>query len=159
MSGGRGAVVVMSNPVVLSTAQVPRVLGVVTSHYHVVAAFNPPVVSTVGQRQTCTANYCTADKLFISTTIVLYFIAKSIPDGSVAEWLACWTQAQNGPFKIAVATLSGNSLRQTVHTHCASVHQAAKLVAVMAAHRRVYDSHHLPADCQEPVSVPEPYAQ
>ena len=23
----------------------------------------------------------------------------------------------------------GNSLRQTVHTHCASVHQAAKLVA------------------------------
>jgi len=30
---------------------------------------------------------------------------------------------------IAVATLSGNSLRQTVHTHCASVHQAAKLVA------------------------------
>jgi len=38
-----------------------------------------------------------------------------------------------------------NSLRQTVHTHCASVHQAAKLVAallrrkVMAAYRRVYD--------------------
>jgi len=25
--------------------------------------------------------------------------------------------------------LSGNSLRQAVHTHCASVHQAAKLVA------------------------------
>jgi len=31
--------------------------------------------------------------------------------------------------QIAVATLSGNSLRQIVHTHCASVHQAAKLVA------------------------------
>jgi len=31
--------------------------------------------------------------------------------------------------RIAVAMLSGNSLRQTVHTHCASVHQAAKLVA------------------------------
>jgi len=28
-------------------------------------------------------------------------------------------------------TLSGNSLRQTVHTHSASVHQAAKLVAVL----------------------------
>jgi len=28
-------------------------------------------------------------------------------------------------------TLSGNSLRQTVHTHRASVHQAAKLVAVL----------------------------
>ena len=26
---------------------------------------------------------------------------------------------------------SGNSLRQTVHTHCASVHQAAKLVAAL----------------------------
>ena len=27
--------------------------------------------------------------------------------------------------------LSGNSLRQTVHTRCASVHQAAKLVAAL----------------------------
>ena len=34
-------------------------------------------------------------------------------------------------FKFAAATLSGNSLRQTVHTHCASVHQAAKLVAAL----------------------------
>jgi len=33
--------------------------------------------------------------------------------------------------QIAVATLSGNSLRQTVHTHCAPVHQAAKLVAAL----------------------------
>ena len=33
--------------------------------------------------------------------------------------------------QIAVATLSGNSLRQTVHTHCASVHQAATLVAAL----------------------------
>ena len=33
--------------------------------------------------------------------------------------------------QIAVATLSSNSLRQTVHTHCASVHQAAKLVAAL----------------------------
>ena len=51
--------------------------------------------------------------------------------GSVAEWLACWTQAQKGPSLIAVATLSGNSLRQTVHTHFASVHRAAKLVAAL----------------------------
>ena len=42
--------------------------------------------------------------------------------GSVAEWIACWTQAQKGP---------GNSLRQIVHIHCASVHQAAKLVAAL----------------------------
>ena len=33
--------------------------------------------------------------------------------------------------QIAVATLSGNSLGQTVHTHCASVHQAAKLAAAL----------------------------
>ena len=45
--------------------------------------------------------------------------------GSVAEWLACWTQVQKAQVQIAVATLSGNSLRQTVHTHCASLHQAA----------------------------------
>jgi len=74
---------------------------------------------------------------------------------------------------VAVATLSGNSLRQTVHTHCASVHEAAKLVAALvrvalvtaglagsngSLYRRVYDSHHLQADCQEPGSAPEPYA-
>ena len=50
---------------------------------------------------------------------------------SVAEWLACWTQAQKARVQIAVATLSGNSLRQTAHTHCVSVHQAAKLVAAV----------------------------
>jgi len=58
--------------------------------------------------------------------------------------------------------LSGNSPRQTVHTHHASVYQAAKLVGallrvagvtaglakVMAAYRRVYDSRQLQADCQ-----------
>jgi len=33
--------------------------------------------------------------------------------------------------QIAAATLSNNSLRQTVHTHRASVHQAAKLVAAL----------------------------
>ena len=49
--------------------------------------------------------------------------------GSVAKWLACWTQARKARVQIAVATLSGNSLRQTVYTHRASVHQAAKLVA------------------------------
>jgi len=29
----------------------------------------------------------------------------------------------------------------------------------MAAYRRVYDSHHLQADCEEPGSAPEPYAR
>jgi len=69
--------------------------------------------------------------------------------------------------QIAAATLSGNSLGQTVHTHRASVHQAAKLVAALlmvarvtagltesngSLYRRVYDSHHLQAECQEPGS-------
>jgi len=51
--------------------------------------------------------------------------------GSVAEWLACWTQAQKARVQIAVSTLSGNSLRRIVHTHRASVHQTAKLVAAL----------------------------
>ena len=54
-----------------------------------------------------------------------------VKGGSVAESLACWTQAQKARVHIAVATLSGNSLRQTVHTYRASVHQAAKLVAAL----------------------------
>ena len=33
--------------------------------------------------------------------------------------------------QIAAAALSGNSLRQTVHTRRASVHQAAKMVAAV----------------------------
>jgi len=44
--------------------------------------------------------------------------------------------AERPGFK-SVATLSGNSLRQTVHTHRASVHQAAKLVAVLLRVARV----------------------
>ena len=32
---------------------------------------------------------------------------------------------------VSVLDLTGNSLRQTVHTHRASVHQAAKLVAAL----------------------------
>ena len=39
--------------------------------------------------------------------------------------------AERAWVQIAAATLSGNSLRQTVHTHPASVHQAAKLVAAL----------------------------
>ena len=54
-----------------------------------------------------------------------------ISSGSVAVWLACWTQVQKVRVQIAVATLSGISLRQTVHTRCAYVHQAAKLIAAL----------------------------
>jgi len=50
---------------------------------------------------------------------------------SVAEWLACWTRRRRAGVQLAVAILSGNSLRQTAHTHRASVHQSAKLVAAL----------------------------
>ena len=40
------------------------------------------------------------------------------------QFLQAWVQ-------IAAATVTGNSLRQTVHTHRASVHQAAKSVAAL----------------------------
>ena len=50
-------------------------------------------------------------------------------DDSVAEWLACWTQTQKGLGSNRSRDAVG--LRQTVHTHRASVHQAAKLVAVL----------------------------
>jgi len=49
--------------------------------------------------------------------------------GSVAEWLAWWTQAQKGPG--ANRSRDAVCFRQTVHTHRASVHQAAKLVAAL----------------------------
>ena len=92
--------------------------------------------------------------------------------GSVAEWLAC-RRVRDQIKSQSRETLSDNSLRQTVHTHRASVHQAAKLVAallrvagllqalrkVMAAYRRVYDSRYLQADCREPGSAPEPYTR
>jgi len=74
--------------------------------------------------------------------------------------------------QIAAATLSGNSLRQTVHTHRASVHQAAKLVAALLRVARVTAgpaqsngsllpglTRHLQADWQEQGSALEPYAR
>jgi len=39
--------------------------------------------------------------------------------------------------QVAVAALLSNSLRQTVHTHRAAVHQAAKLVAALLRVARV----------------------
>jgi len=45
--------------------------------------------------------------------------------------------AEGAWVRIAAATLSGNSLRQTVHTHRASVHQAAKLVTALLRVARV----------------------
>ena len=92
--------------------------------------------------------------------------------GSVAEWLVCaGLRRRRARVKIAAAKLSGNSLRQTVHTHRASVHQAAKLAATLLRVARITAglaesnvppglwARHLQADCQEPGSAPEPCAR
>jgi len=56
--------------------------------------------------------------------------------------------------------LSGNSLRQTAHTHCASVYQAAKLVAallkVAGVTAGLAESNGSQADCQELGSALQP---
>jgi len=94
----------------------------------------------------------------------------------VSEWLRTGLKRKRALVQIAAATQSGNSLRQAVHTHRASVHQAAKFLAALlkvarvtvglaesndsqAYLCRVYDSCHLRADCQEPGSAPEPYGR
>jgi len=58
-------------------------------------------------------------------------------DLSVAEWLACWTQDTEWPGFKSQSRRCRVSLRQTVHTHHASVHQAAKLVAALIRVARV----------------------
>jgi len=45
--------------------------------------------------------------------------------------------AEGPGFNITAATLSGNSLGQTVHTHRASVYQGKKLVAALLSVARV----------------------
>jgi len=72
------------------------------------------------------------DRLFARPTDN-YPLEITIAVTPIAEWLACWTQAQKGlgSNRSRDATLSGNSPRQTVHTHRSSVHQTAKLVAAL----------------------------
>ena len=43
------------------------------------------------------------------------FIETVLQGGSVAEWLACWIQAQKARVQIAAVALLGNSPRQTVY--------------------------------------------
>ena len=98
-------------------------------------------------------------------------MARCYRSGSVAEWLACWTRRSRARAQSAATTVLGNSLRQTVHTHRASIHQPAKLVAALlrvagvtagqeesnGSLSQVYDSRHMQADCQQPGSALEPY--
>jgi len=85
---------------------------------------------------------------FLNAASVPYGLSDTVPPlafywlygshgGSVAEWLVAGLRRRRVWVQIAVATLSGNSLWQTVHTHCASVHQAAKLVAALLRVARV----------------------
>ena len=71
------------------------------------------------------------DTLSLTMTLNLILTSQVYKGGSVAKWLACWLRRRRAWVQIAVATLSRNSLRQTVHTHRASVHHAAKLVAAL----------------------------
>ena len=67
---------------------------------------------------------------------------------------------------MTVATLSGKKILGKLFT---PIVPRAKLVAALlkaclaesngSLYRRVYDSSHLQADCQEPGSAPEPYAR
>jgi len=59
---------------------------------------------------------------FLSVFLVIYNPKGWLGSRVVSVLLGC----RSARVQIAVATLSGNSLRLTVHTHCASVHQAAK---------------------------------
>jgi len=75
--------------------------------------------------------------VFISTCNVFcpfyihFYCCTAYTCGSVADWLACWTHAQKGLGSNRSRDAVGNSLRQTAHIICASVHQAAKLVAAL----------------------------
>jgi len=52
--------------------------------------------------------------------------------GSVAEWLAFWTQAQKGPGSNRSRDAGVTVLGKLFTPICASVHQAAKLVAALS---------------------------
>jgi len=63
-----------------------------------------------------------------------YLLSYVLLNAVFSDWLAtlaCWTQAQKGPGLNRSRDAAGNSLRQTVHSHRASVHQAANLVAAL----------------------------
>jgi len=73
----------------------------------------------------------TGSKLWILNSHAVNVAEEYAVCAVAVRWLDSWTQALKGPVQIAATTLSGNSLRQTVYTHCACVHQAAKLVAAL----------------------------
>jgi len=76
---------------------------------------------------------CTAAAPCLLTISVKYLLLLS-PIHWISLYLSCvgWGWLGSRVVQIAVATLSGDSLRQTVHTHRASVHQTARVAGVTA---------------------------
>jgi len=71
------------------------------------------------RRQSCTRQFnCT-------TAAGLYVI------GWLGSWVVSVLDSEGPGFKSHPRRCQGNSLRQTVHTHCASVYQAAKFLAAL----------------------------
>ena len=58
-------------------------------------------------------------------------VSFSVTHGWLGSWVHAGLRCRRARVQIAVTMLLGNSLWQTVRTHCASVHQAAKLVAAL----------------------------
>jgi len=99
---------------------------------------SPPLSNFLQNTPISFPAYGPADVLVLAITHVYTHFLYNM-GGSVAEWLACCAglRRRRARVQIAAATLSDKSLRQTVHTHRASVHQAAKLVAALLRVARV----------------------
>ena len=76
------------------------------------------VMFAEGATKFCRNRHSGVDQL----TLTLVHLWNSESSFSQLTWLQC---------RFSLYLLSGNSLRQTVHTHCDSVHQAAKLAAAL----------------------------
>ena len=79
--------------------------------------FEVSYTCVTGPQPTLSVSLCVC----VCVCVIVYFVndlLSTYTGGSVAEWLAwCWTQAQWGlGSNRSRATLSCNSLRQTVHT-------------------------------------------
>ena len=77
-----------------------------------------------------------ATTINVFLTLLLLFVEKSRFFTFLIRHL-CGLRRRKARFQTAAATLSGNSLRQAVHTHRVSVHQATKLVAALLRVARV----------------------
>lgn len=56
--GGGSAVIIVTNPSVMSTCQVPRIQCPVTGHYYVIASLDRASIGALRQRQTSAPDNC-----------------------------------------------------------------------------------------------------